>query len=203
MSLFYQAAYRLGITPWEDASATHGHLIASLLEREESGRQPPFGPLLDLGCGSGYWAVWLARRGWNVVGIDNVPKAVRRARKRAQAAGVDIRFIGGDVTALSVAGVGSGFQFLLDLGCFHGLNDGQRAAMGREVSMVAAPGATLLELTWKPARRGPLPRGASPLDLENAFRGWQIVANDPLDPAALPPFLRQADPRCYRLRNGG
>ena len=69
--------------------------------------------------------------------------------------------------------------------------------------MVAAPGATLLELTWKPARRGPLPRGASPLDLENAFRGWQIVANDPLDPAALPPFLRQADPRCYRLRNGG
>lgn len=203
MSLFYRIAYRIGVTPWEHASETHGHMIAALLDREEVGREPPYGPALDIGCGSGPWTVDLARRGWQVVGVDNVPVALRRARARAAAAGVDIRLVEGDVTALRRAGVGSGFRFILDLGCFHGLDDAQRAAMGREVSAVAADDATLLELVWAPGRRGPLPRGASPQDLERCFPGWKVVGEDPLDAEALPGFLANADPRCFRLRRTG
>ena len=79
MNLFYTAAYWLGFTPWEHAS-THPPArrhITALFEREESGRQPPYGRALDLGCGRGYWSVTLAQRGWNVTGVDLAGNAVR------------------------------------------------------------------------------------------------------------------------------
>jgi ubiquinone/menaquinone biosynthesis C-methylase UbiE len=74
--------------------------IADLFAREEEGREPPYGPALDLGCGSGIWAVQLARRGWQVTGVDFVPKALRRARSRAEEAGVELRLLEGDVKTL-------------------------------------------------------------------------------------------------------
>ena len=77
----------------------------------------------------------------------------------------------GDVTALREAGVGSGFRLLVDTGTFHGLIDAQRAAMGKEVSAVAAPDASLILDCFAPRRRGPLPRGASRAEVERAFSG--------------------------------
>lgn len=105
--------------------------IAELFEREESGREPPYGPALDLGTGGGVWGVRLAKRGWQVTGVDFVDKALQRARERVQVAGVDMRLVHGDVTALQEAGVGSDFQLVLDTGTFHGLSSAQREAMGR------------------------------------------------------------------------
>lgn len=61
--------------------------IAGLFAREEEGREPPYGKVLDLGCGSGIWAVKAPERGWQVTGVDFVPKALRRARERARDAG--------------------------------------------------------------------------------------------------------------------
>ncbi|HKF79545.1 MAG TPA: methyltransferase domain-containing protein [Thermoleophilaceae bacterium] len=70
--------------------------------------------------------------GWQVTGVDFVPKALRRARERAAEAGVELKLLEGDVTALASAGVGSGFQLLVDFGCFHDeLSDAQRAEEGR------------------------------------------------------------------------
>src|SRR5215218_4041239 len=100
--------------------------------------------------------------GWQVTGVDFVPKALRRARERAAEAGVELKLLEGDVTALASAGVGSGFQLLVDFGCFHDeLSDAQRAEEGREATAAAAPGASLLLMAWAPGRRGPLPRGPS------------------------------------------
>ena len=118
MSLAYRILYGLGVTPWEQvAKLPHvTERISALFARQEAGREPPYGPVLDLGCGSGIWSVELAARGWQVTGIDFVPKALRRARERARAAGVELRLIEGDVTKLGSAGVGSGFPFLVDFG---------------------------------------------------------------------------------------
>ena len=82
-----------------------------------------------------------------------------------------MRLVQGDVTALREAGIGSGFRLLLDTGTFHGLTDAQREAMGRELSAVAAPDATLILDCFAPRRRGPLPRGASRAEVEGAFPG--------------------------------
>jgi SAM-dependent methyltransferase len=179
MTLFYRVAYRGGFTPWEDGAVQGpaAEQISGLFDREEIGRQPPYGPALDLGCGAGIWSIKLAARGWQVTGVDIVPEALRRAREHAQRADVQVRFVEGDVTGLRAADVGgSGFRFLLDFECFNGLNDAQREAMGREVSAVADDDATLLMLTWAPRRRWPLPRGASCEDIEAASTG--CIATD-------------------------
>lgn len=198
MSRWYRFLYRVGFTPWEQDAATLAPQFNTLLALEEARREPPYGPALDLGCGTGRWSVELARRSWQVVGVDVVPKAVHTARQRAQAAGVDIKFCDGDVTALRDAGVGSGFSFFLDVECFNHLNDSQRGAMGREVNAVASDDATLLLLAWARARRGPLPPGASREDRQTAFPGWQIVEEQPYD-GELPPPLKNVAPRWYRL----
>lgn len=119
-----------------------------------------------------------------------------------QEAGVEVRLIEGDVTALRATGVGSDFRFLLDFGLFHDQpNDAQREAMGREVSAVAASGATMLMLAWGPGRRGPLPRGREPrrhrscLSRVEGDRGRRDGRR-----AAGPGYVQRAEPRFYRLR---
>jgi SAM-dependent methyltransferase len=205
MSLAYKLIYAIGFTPWEELGSLPAATaqIGALFDREQDGHEPPYGPVLDLGCGSGIWGVELARRGWQVTGVDFVPKAVRRARERAQEAGVELRLVEADVTKLARAGVGSGFPFLLDLWLFHDeLSDDQRVAMGREVTAVAAPGATLLMAAWAPGRRGPLPRGASRGDIEAAYPAWTVIDEEPLDVtgASFYRYVRKAHPRLYRLR---
>ena len=202
MSFAYKLLYAIGFTPWEGMEHISGQVLA-LFEREEAGREPPYGKALDLGCGSGIWAVKLAARGWQVTGVDSVPKALRRARARAQAAGVEVRLIEGDVTALSSTDVGSGYRLLLDFGCFHDeLTDLQRAEEGRQASAAAIPGASLLLTAFAPGRRGPLPRGASREDIEAAFSEWKIIGQEPMEASSAPGYVRRAKPRFYRLRHG-
>jgi SAM-dependent methyltransferase len=208
MSLAYRLLYAVGYTPWEQIAGVPAakQRIAAWFEREEQGREPPHGKALDLGCGSGIWSVELARRGWEVTGVDAVPRALRRARERARRTGVELRLVEGDVTNLQAAGVGSGFRFLLDFFLFHDeLTDDQRTAMGRQVTAVAAAGATLLMTAWAPGRRGPLPRGASRSDIEAAYPEWDLIDEEPFDVVTEARFykhIRNADPRVYRLRRG-
>lgn len=202
MNLFYSIAYQLGFAPWERA-ATHppaaGH-VAALFAREEEGRKPPFGKALDIGCGRGHWTLALERRGWEVTGIDVVAKAVRAARKRAVDAGANVTFVEGDITRASQAGIGSGFRLFWDFGTLHGLGPEQRTAAGREITAIAAHAAVILMLAWKPARRGPLPHGVSETDVRDMFPDWRITHTEPFDSTGLPPPLRRADPRVYRLQ---
>lgn len=204
MSVFYKLAFRLGFTPWEEAAGHRptAEKISSLFEREESGREPSYGRALDLGCGGGLWSIELARRGWEVTGVDIVPKALSIAQERAREAGVEVRFIHGDVTALRGAGVGSDFRLVWDFGTVHGLTPAQRETVGREVSAVADYDATVLMLAWPPGRRGPLPRGANRADIEAAYAGWKVTDEEAADVSGpgVPRPVRKARPRWYRLR---
>ena len=201
MRLFYTVAYWVGVRPWEQmATLPVRHQVHALLDREETEREPPFGQALDLGCGTGIWAVRLAARGWHVTGIDIVGKALRQARRRVRDAGVDVRLVHGDITRIGAAGIGAGYQFVLDLGAIHGLGERERVAVGRQITAITSPKATLLTAAWVPARRGPLPRGASRSDIEEAFRGWSVVADEACDVTGAPWFVRNAQPRFYRLR---
>jgi SAM-dependent methyltransferase len=201
MSLFYKFQYLVGLTPWERMpSLAIGKQAIALLDREESRREPPYGRALDLGCGTGFWSVRLAQQGWEVVGIDIVPRAVRTAHDRARAAGVEIRFVEGSITALSDAGVGSGYRLMLDFGVVHGLSPEQVRAVGREVAAVASADATLLMYAFSPGRRGPLPRGISREEIEHAYEGWTITDEEAFDLTGAPRFVQKAQPRFYRLR---
>jgi SAM-dependent methyltransferase len=202
-ALFYKVVYRFGFTPWERLETFPAARQAlAMIDREQAGRQPPYGPALDLGCGTGVWSVRLATRGWHVTGVDLVGKAVQAARKRAAAAGVDARFIQGDVAALQPADIGSGYRLILDFGTVHGLDPDGRAAVGQLVNAVAAPAAGLLMYALAPRKRGMLPSGADRDEIEAIYPGWRVIEEQPFDPTGLPESTRKDDPRWYRLRRG-
>ena len=199
----YQLAYAIGFHPWEDAVSDPPFVAkaAQMFDREEQGRQAPYGRALDLGTGSGIWGIELAKRGWQVTGVDLVEKALRRARVRVRSAGVEMKLIQGDVTALGRANIGDGFRLILDTGTFHGLQPEEQIAMGQEVTAVSAPDATMLLLVW-PRRIRPLIRGACRKEVEAAFPGWEITAVEPSFfnlPKPLELILRP-DEKWYRLR---
>ena len=76
--------------------------------------------------------------------------------------------------------------------------------MGREVSAIAAPHATVLLDCFAPQRRGPLPRGAGRATVEAAVPGWEVtdVEDADTEPDALAQLFR-FDERFYRLRRNG
>ncbi len=63
---------------------------------------PPPGPVLDLGCGSGWTSLFLARAGWDVLGVDISERMVEIARDRADAEGSPAEFLVADVEELDL-----------------------------------------------------------------------------------------------------
>jgi len=203
MSRGYAVAYALNLTPWERAGTSGAAALDKLIARAETELGGP-GRALDLGCGSGLHLVTLAQRGWRVTGVELIGKAVRRARARVADAGVEARVLQGDVTALDRTEVEGPYGLLLDIGCFHGLDDEQRAAMGRSATAVAAPDALMILLAFRPgAVPKPLPRGADATDIETAFPGWRLIDSEPAPTEGMPAPLRKAAPTFHLVRRTG
>lgn len=167
-NLTFRLLYRLGFTPWD------GHPLArSLTELVEGGTLTP-GRALDLGCGTGDNAIYLAEHGWQVTAVDYVEKPLAVARAKTPA-GLDITFARADVTQLSAEPVGAGFDLVIDSGCFHGMSATDRDAYVREVTAVVAPGARLLLVAFTPGRSTGVP-GIEPSEVQRRFAsGWTML----------------------------
>jgi SAM-dependent methyltransferase len=196
MSLGYALAYRFGFTPWERYRTAAGARIGALLDREEAGRSHPMGRAIDLGCGRGLYTHELARRGWQAVGVDAVPRAIDAANRGSRSS---VSFVVGDVTDLAPADLGT-FDFFLDVGCFQGLSSTQRLAEGRGVCALANPGATLLMLAFGPTRIRSVVGGVARAEVQAAFPGWQRLSIEPADTTGLGWPLNKTAPPWYRLR---
>ena len=194
----YARLYRFGFTPWERYATAAAASIAARLDREEAERARPLGRALDLGCGRGLYTPELARRGWEAVGIDYVPAAIEAAKAKSRGA-AGLSYIVGDVTRLASARLGT-FDFFLDIGCFQGLDTGQRQSEGDGITALASPGATLLLLSFGPSRWQWLVEGASQEEVQTAFAGWEMLAAEPADTAGLGWPMNKTGPRWYRLR---
>lgn len=110
---YFRRAYETGEHGWPSEDPTPQ--VAALAARLGPGRGRR---ALDLGCGEGRHAIWLARRGWDVTGLDAEPGALARARSAARRAGVRLRLARGDALALAAEGE---YDLVLDYGCFHHL----------------------------------------------------------------------------------
>ena len=82
----FRIFYRIGFTPWDGHPI--GQTLRDLVEGASDASALPAGSALDLGCGTGDSAIYLARHGWKVAGVDFVPKALDKARAKAAAADV-------------------------------------------------------------------------------------------------------------------
>lgn len=197
----YARAYRgygQRATPWERYAAVSGEQINQVLDRELDGRPIPPGRALDLGCGRGMYTPGLAKRGWDTVGIDAAPEAIEAARSRSDGSA---SYVLGDVTQLPGAGLGT-FDLFVDIGCFQGLGQEQRSAMGAGVQELANPGAVLLMLAFGWTRFRRLIEGVSREEVAQAFPGWDMLAVWPAPTDGLGWPMDRTAPQWYRLRQG-
>jgi hypothetical protein len=129
--------------------------------------------------------------------VDFVPRAIRAAQQKAASAAVSPRLIVGDVTRLTTLDLGSRFDLLLDLGCFHSIPDSGRAAYVSGATEVARAETTMLLFCFvrgtSPPRFGP--RGVARGEVAERFAaGWDVIT----ETAGGPMF--GADAAWYRLR---
>jgi SAM-dependent methyltransferase len=117
------------------------HHIDPLLVEETAGLEP--GTALDLGCGAGANAVYLAEQGWKVTGVDFAPDGIRHARKLAAEKGVDAEFVTADITTWDPPHL---FDLVLS---FYALPGGEHTATALATAHRAlAPRGTLLVIDF-------------------------------------------------------
>lgn len=160
-SLFFEIRYLLGNAPW-DTGVTPPEVV-ELVER----RKMPPGRALDLGCGTGTHSLYLARHGWEVVGVDFSAVAIWRARRRARQAGLHIRFYRADVTDLGF--LTGPFDLALDIGCLHGIPPERRGRYAAEVARLVRPGGLYMLYAFLPRPDGPSGRGIAPEEVRHLF----------------------------------
>ncbi|MFD4023251.1 class I SAM-dependent methyltransferase [Streptomyces sp. NPDC058576] len=162
--------YRAGKPPW-DSGVTPPELVALV----EGPGAPVPGRVLELGCGTGTNAVYLARHGWRVEAVDLVDSAVRQATRKAAGAGVDVRVLCGDATRLDEVGVHGPYDLFFDLSCYCGIPPHRRDAYAAGLTQRAAPGARLLMFGYGPGAFDDSWSGVTADELRTRFAGWQLV----------------------------
>ena len=100
------------------------------------------GRALDLGCGYGRAAIYLAKLGWEVDGIDIIPAAIAEAAKRADEAGVRLRLHLASVTELHF--LAGPYDFALDVGCAHVLSRSDLERYRDQLARLLPSGAIFL-----------------------------------------------------------
>jgi SAM-dependent methyltransferase len=100
--------------------------------------------LLDVACGSGQVALWAARDGVRVTGVDIAPNLVKRAQARARAEGLKARFVEGDAEALPFDE--ASFDVVTSL--FGAMFAPRPELVARELLRVCNPGGTIAMGNW-------------------------------------------------------
>lgn len=145
----------------EDCGSGSDEILVDQVERLTPGRA------LEIGCGTGGNAVWLARHGWQVTAVDYSAIAVEKGKRMAAEQGANVEFVVADASAYQPKG-----QYDL-ITCFYiQLFPGQRADMLARMSKALAPGGTFLFVSHD--KSGP-PSGWSEEDLLSLTTPEEVV----------------------------
>jgi SAM-dependent methyltransferase len=124
----YRDRYRSGNTPW-DVGRPDFNLIDVIIERPVLRCKA-----LDIGCGTGDNSIWLAQKGFDVLGTDTSDIALGKAREKASRANVECNFVLVDFLRNRIEGAPFGFVF--DRGCFHSFSSEEdRSRFARNVAI--------------------------------------------------------------------
>jgi len=169
---FFNSVYQ-NSAPWDIGAPQPA--MAALIEK-----YPPVDPILDLGCGSGDLAIYLAMLGHQVVGIDFVESAIRDARDKVaalpQSTPLSVRFQVAD--ALKPSLLQEKFGAVFDSGFYHLFNPDQCEQLIDEIAQILKPhGCYYLHEFAVEFPIPHVPCQISPDELQTRFtaeKGWRI-----------------------------
>jgi len=163
---FFDQAY-LGVPPWDI-----GRAQPPLVQLAEAGQMRP--PVLDVGCGTGENALYLAGRGLEVTGIDAAPRAIAKARQKTEQRGLKVDFE--VVDALRLSSLGRTFRTAIDSGLFRVFSDDERPPFARELHAVLRPGGTSYLMCFSEHQPGDWgPRRVTQAKIRETFSdGWVV-----------------------------
>jgi SAM-dependent methyltransferase len=163
------------------------------------------GRTLEIGAGTGTNAIWLAERGFDVLGVDVSPLAVEKARAKTESRALSCRFATLDF--LAAPPPDGPFHFVFDRGCFHVFDEPEeRSRFAACVAAALEPGGLWLSLigsTEGPPREvGPPRRSAREITLaiepaleivelrsaefrDNGVKAWFCLSRQRTTPAQL------------------
>lgn len=131
---------------------------------------------IDVGCGTGENALFLATQGYSVLGIDSAPRAIEQARTKARNRNVEkrVRFAVRD--ALTLDELFEEFDVALDCGLFHVFDDEDRRKYVEALGHVVAPDGYAIVLCFSDREPGEWgPRRISSDEIHAAFAsGWRV-----------------------------
>lgn len=162
------------IPPWDIGGPQPA--MSELIER-----YPPAGPILDVGCGSGDLAIFMAQLGHQVIGIDFVETAIHRARQKASslppetASYLDFQV----ANALKPSLLQRQFGSVVDSGFYHLFDPDECGQFVDELAQVLLPGGRYYLHAFAIEFSIPnLPRQVSAEEIQARFtvdRGWKIL----------------------------
>ncbi len=163
----FEWAYRSGTPPWDI-----GRPQPAIVELAEQGTVA--GTVVDVGCGTGENALYLASRGLEVTGVDAAPTAIERARRKAAERGIHAEFRVAD--ALDLPAIGQTFDAAIDCGLFHTFTDDERGVFERGLHAVLVPGARYFLLCFSDLEPGTMgPRRVGQAEIRGTFAaGWRV-----------------------------
>ena len=148
---------------------TVAQVLSSLLTRYGKGR----GLLLDLACGTGSVSVRLAKKGYEVIGVDLSPEMLSEAQNKAYSAGQNILFLCQDMTKLDLYGTVDAAVCTLD-GLCHLPNEESVFAARRKVSLFMNPGGVFLfDVNSVYKHRAVLGNNTFVYDTDDVYCVWQ------------------------------
>lgn len=129
------------------------------------------GRALDVGCGTGTTAIFLAQRGWDSVGVDFVQGAIQKARRKAARAMElkgSVEFFVADVTRLTF--LQEPFELVTDVGTLHALNEEGQRALAQHLTRLTRSGALYALYAFLPRLVNGRIFGISPEDVAARFK---------------------------------
>ena len=150
-----------------------GRAQAELVRLAEAGEIE--GSVIDIGCGTGENALYLARLGHATLGIDLSPTAISKARSKAESRRQKITFLVGD--ALRLGELHQRFDSAIDCGLFHTFSDEIRHSFTRSLRAVLDRGGTYFMLCFSERETTEWggPRRVTQEEIRTTFsQGWRI-----------------------------
>jgi cyclopropane fatty-acyl-phospholipid synthase-like methyltransferase len=132
------------------------------------------GSVLDVGCGTGENALFLAARGHEVWGVDITASAINIAKAKAKERNLPVTFLKQNV--LDLHALGKTFETIIDSGLFHVLSDEERHAFATSVASVLCHCGTYFMLCFSELQPGSYgPRRVTQAAIKNTFDlPWHI-----------------------------